>query len=65
MSDSLTTTAARRSERRQRTELVALRLLPEERALLADVAKERGISLSELIRTSAIEHATAGQPTYA
>lgn len=45
----------RRSEQRQRTALVALRLLPEERAQLEEAARERGISLSELLRVSAME----------
>jgi predicted HicB family RNase H-like nuclease len=44
----------RRSEQRQRTALVALRFLPEEHQQLVDAARARGISLSELIRDSAL-----------
>jgi uncharacterized protein (DUF1778 family) len=43
-----------RSESRQRTEMVALRLLPHERDQLAQAAHRRGISLSEFIRSSAM-----------
>ena len=43
------------SESRQRTVLIALRLLPEERAVLEAAARARNIrSLSEFIRTSAL-----------
>jgi uncharacterized protein (DUF1778 family) len=48
-----------RSERRQRTSLVALRLLPEERETLERAARDRGVSLSELLRQSALK--VAGQ----
>lgn len=44
----------KRSEVRQRTELVAVRLLPGERDQLAEAARERNVSLSELIRSSAL-----------
>jgi hypothetical protein len=43
-----------RSESRQRTALVALRLLPHERDRLAREARSRGMSLSEFIRSSAM-----------
>jgi len=49
-----------RSEQRQRTALVALRLLPEEHALLLSAARKRGVSLSELLRTSAIDAVSDG-----
>jgi len=43
------------SESRQRTVLIALRLLPEERATLEAAARARNISsLSEFIRSSAL-----------
>jgi uncharacterized protein (DUF1778 family) len=44
----------RRSESRQRKKLVALRLLPAEHAALGAAAKERGVTLSEFIRSSAL-----------
>jgi hypothetical protein len=49
----------KRSEARQRTELVAIRLLPGERDQLAQAARNRNVSLSELIRRSALEAVTA------
>ena len=49
----------RRSEARQRTELVALRLLPGERERLAEAARNRRISLSELLRSSALDAISA------
>jgi hypothetical protein len=52
-------TARKRSEARQRTELVALRLLPRERDQLAAAAESRNVSLSELIRSSALSAITA------
>jgi hypothetical protein len=61
MSQELAASNHRRSEQRQRTALVALRLLPEERERLAAAAQDRGISLSELLRTSALE-AVASDP---
>ena len=45
----------KRSEMRQRTELVALRLLPKEHEALAAAARDRNVSLSELIRSSALK----------
>jgi hypothetical protein len=48
----------KRSEARQRTELVALRLLPGERDRLAAAARSRKISLSELLRNSALDAIT-------
>jgi hypothetical protein len=57
--DTATSEAGRdsrkRSEVRQRTELVALRLLPWELETLATAARDRNISLSELIRSSALK----------
>jgi uncharacterized protein (DUF1778 family) len=51
----LDVSARKRSEVRQRTEVVALRLLPGERDQLTAAARTRKISLSELIRSSALE----------
>ena len=48
-----------RSESRQRTALVAVRLLPQERDVLAKTARSRGITLSEFIRASAMRSASA------
>ena len=48
-----------RSESRQRTALVAVRLLPQERDVLAKAARSRGITLSEFIRASAMRSASA------
>jgi uncharacterized protein (DUF1778 family) len=48
-----------RSESRQRTALVAVRLLPEERDMLAQSARSRGVTLSEFIRASAVRTACA------
>jgi len=47
--------ARTRSESRQRTALVALRLLPNERDELAEAAHSRGMTLSEFIRSSALQ----------
>jgi hypothetical protein len=44
----------RRSESRRRTALVAVRLLPHERDVLAQTARSNGVSLSEFIRCSAM-----------
>jgi uncharacterized protein (DUF1778 family) len=49
----------KRSEARQRTELVALRLLPRESEALRTAALARNVSLSELIRSSALKAAGA------
>ncbi|WP_413784831.1 plasmid mobilization protein [Mycolicibacterium elephantis] len=49
----------RESERRQRTQLVALRLTPVERDLLVMAARDRGIPLSQLIREAALRDAIA------
>lgn len=54
-------TAKTRSESRQRTALVALRLLPHERDSLAQAARSRGITLSELIRSSAMKAVDEGE----
>jgi predicted nuclease with RNAse H fold len=43
------------SETRRRTELMALRLLPTEHAALVAVATMRGMSLSRLVRSSALD----------
>lgn len=51
--DQMETKRPKRSsgtERRQRTELVALRLLPEERRQLILAAEARGMSVSTLLR---------------
>ena len=45
------------SERRQRTAVVAVRLLPAEREALQAVANRRGVSVSELVRASALAEA--------
>lgn len=45
-------TRSTRSERRQRTALVALRMLPAERDALHAAAQKRGVSISELVRAS-------------
>ncbi|MDC8973996.1 plasmid mobilization protein [Mycobacterium marinum] len=45
-------TRAPRSEQRQRTALIALRMLPAERDALHAAAKQRGVSISELVRAS-------------
>lgn len=45
----------KRSESRQRTALVALRFLPHERDKLAEAARLRGMTLSELIRSSVMQ----------
>ena len=47
-----------RSESRQRTALVAVRLLPQERDVLAKTARLHGITLSEFIRVSAMRSAS-------
>ena len=52
----------KRSEARQRTEVVALRLLPGERDQLAAAARHRKISLSELLRGSALDAIESGEP---
>lgn len=49
------TTPRKRSETRQRTTLVALRLHPDEHQTLTDAAQARRISLSELLRSSALK----------
>jgi uncharacterized protein (DUF1778 family) len=51
-----------RSESWQRTALVAVRLLPQERDMLAQSARSRGITLSEFIRASAMRTAGAAAP---
>lgn len=45
----------KRSEVRQRTELVAVRLLPREREELSKAARNRNVSLSELLRSCALK----------
>lgn len=47
------------SETRQRTAVVALRLLPHEREALDSVAQARGVSISELVRSSALQQIDA------
>ncbi len=51
-----------RSESRQRTALVAVRLLPQERDMLAESARSRGVTLSEFIRASAMRTARTPAP---
>lgn len=43
-----------RSEQRQRTVLVALRLLPAEHAEITAAAQSRGVSLSALLRDTTL-----------
>lgn len=53
------------SENRQRTQLIAIRVLPAERAVLVAAAAARGVSLSQLIRTAALAvatHTSGGPP---
>jgi hypothetical protein len=45
----------KRSEVRQRTELVAVRLLPRELEALSTAARDRNVSLSELLRSCALK----------
>jgi predicted HicB family RNase H-like nuclease len=40
------------SEKRQRTKLLNVRLLPEEHLALKEIASEQGLSLSELVVNS-------------
>lgn len=47
------------SEQRQRTSVIAVRLLPTERAALQAAANQRGVSISELVRASALTEAQA------
>ncbi|WP_372515000.1 plasmid mobilization protein [Mycolicibacterium holsaticum] len=53
---------AKRSENRQRTALVVLRMLPSERQALDRAANERGISVSELVRASVLAEIGASMP---
>lgn len=46
---------AKSSEKRQRTELVAVRLYPDERARLEALAKAHGTQISTLLRESALK----------
>lgn len=48
------TNAARRETPRPRTALVAVRLLPQERDVLTETARSRGVTLSGFIRASAM-----------
>lgn len=45
----------KRSETRRRTAMVAVRLLPHERETLTAAAHNRQVSLSELLRASALQ----------
>jgi uncharacterized protein (DUF1778 family) len=49
--------ASKHSEQRQRTSLIALRMLPAERAALEAAARNHHVSLSEFIRASALRAA--------
>lgn len=53
-------TERKHSEVRQRTEVIAVRLLPGESEILRKAARDRDVSLSELIRRSALEAAAEG-----
>lgn len=44
--------AAKRSERRQRTDLAVVRLYPDEHQALKRAAADRGVSVGELIRAA-------------
>jgi hypothetical protein len=44
----------KKSEKRQRTERITVRLLPSEQAALVAEAREAHISVSELVRSSAL-----------
>jgi predicted HicB family RNase H-like nuclease len=48
-------TSHKRSEKRRRTKRVTVRLLPAERDALTAAAEEAHVSLSALIRTSALQ----------
>lgn len=48
-----------RSEQRQRTALIALRMLPSERDALYAAARHRGVSLSELVRATVLAEIAA------
>jgi mobilization protein NikA len=48
---------ARRSERRRLAALVSVRFSPEEEALVRDVARQRGQSLSGFVRQAALREA--------
>lgn len=47
----------KKSERRQRTELIGVRLLPAEYQVLRRAADGRGQSMSEFVRNSALHSA--------
>jgi hypothetical protein len=47
--------ARKRSESRQRTAVIVLRLLLQERDALAEAAHDRGITLSKLVRSGAMQ----------
>lgn len=51
----------KRSEKRQRTKLIAIRLLPAEYTALVNAAHDAGVSISELIRSSALDRITTTQ----
>lgn len=53
----------KRSESRQRTSIVALRLLPGEREALDAAASAHNVSLSEFIRSSAMRRLAAANTT--
>lgn len=46
----------KRSEKRQRTDRITVRLLPSERAELEAAAEHAHVSLAEYIRSSALHH---------
>lgn len=49
----------KRSEKRQRTERVTIRLLPSERDALVTAAELAGISVAELLRATTLQYVTA------
>lgn len=51
----------RRSENRQRTERVHVRLLPSEQELLSNTADLLGITVAELIRSAAMRYAQGNE----
>jgi len=55
MSDQGHPELRKRSETRKRTALVAVRLLPHERDALVAAAQARNVTISELLRTSALQ----------
>lgn len=60
---SLATEHPQRSENRKRTEVVALRLTPEEKAEIVAFAKSRDMSVGQLLHACwTVVHATETRP---